>query len=329
MSLNDNWLAGDGVWTTNNDDTGVIAGYSVATGTQLWSDTLAPPDPYDSNGHSMGTIAGDNLYLMEFGGDIWSINMLTGVINWYTNTTTIIGPAGDNTPYNIWPLWEQTGISVAGGIIFLETGHEYSPPLFLGAQALALNATTGKLVWDIDAFDVDGRPSVADGIMTTINAYDNQIYTYGMGPSATTIKAPDTGVTTATPITITGTVMDVSAGAQQSAVAGNFPNGLPCVSDASMTQFMEFVYEQQPAPTNVTGVPVTISVIDSNGNNRTIGTTTTTPAAHTLSLGHLTSQAHTLSSPRSQVQDHTMDLMLKQVSMLALQRQHIASYPER
>ena len=71
--------------------------------------------------------------------------------------------------------------------------------------------------------------------MTILNAYDNQIYAYGMGPSKTTVTAPDVGVTTATPVTITGTVMDISAGSQQNAVAANFPNGLPCVSDASMS----------------------------------------------------------------------------------------------
>jgi hypothetical protein len=32
---------------------------------------------------------------------------------------------------------------------------------------------------------------------------------------------------------------------------------------------------QQPCPNNVTGVPVTLNVMDSNGNYRTIGTTTT------------------------------------------------------
>ena len=111
--------------------------------------------------------------------------------------------------------------------------------------------------------------------MTTVNAYDNQIYAYGQGPSATTVSAPQIGVTTATPVTITGTVMDISAGSQQQAVAANFPHGLPCVSDASMTQWMEYVYMQQPEPTNVTGVPVTLSVIDANGNYRQIGTTTT------------------------------------------------------
>jgi hypothetical protein len=38
---------------------------------------------------------------------------------------------------------------------------------------------------------------------------------------------------------------------------------------------MEYVYMQQPKPTNATGVPVSLNVIDSNGNFREIGSTTT------------------------------------------------------
>jgi hypothetical protein len=175
----------------------------------------------------------------------------------------------------VWPLWGFANGGVADGVLFLDEGHEYSPPLFLGAQQLAINCTTGKLLWDIDAFDVCTVPAMAYGVMTVLNAYDNQIYAYGMGPSTTTVSAPSVGVTTATPITISGTVMDISAGSQQQAVAANFPKGLPCVSDASMTQFMEAVYEQQPMPSNTTGVPVTLYVLDSNNNYRSIGTTTT------------------------------------------------------
>jgi hypothetical protein len=111
--------------------------------------------------------------------------------------------------------------------------------------------------------------------MTVCNAYDNQIYCYGMGPSKTTISVPQVGITTDTPVTITGSVTDISAGASQQVTTANFPNGLPCVSDASMTSFMEAVYMQQPMPTNVTGVPVTLYVLDSNHNYRAIGTTTT------------------------------------------------------
>ena len=50
------------------------------------------------------------------------------------------------------------------------------------------------------------------------------------------------------------------------------------MSDDSMGAWMAHVYEQQPMPTNLTGVPVTISVTDSNGNCYPIGTTTTLPS---------------------------------------------------
>jgi hypothetical protein len=150
----------------------------------------------------------------------------------------------------------------------------YSPPLFHNAQQLALNITNGKVVWSIDAFDVTSAPAISDGVMTTLNAYDNQIYTWGKGPTAMTVTAPDVGVTTATPITIRGTIIDKSAGTQQQAPAANFPYGVPAVSDDSQTAWMEYVYMQQPCPTNATGVPVSINVLDSNGNYRQIGSTT-------------------------------------------------------
>ncbi len=78
--------------------------------------------------------------------------------------------------------------------------------------------------------------------------------------------------------------MDVSAGSKQEAVAANYPNGLPCVSDASQSQFMATVYMQQPAAQNNTGVPVTIAVTDSNGNCYNIGTATTNPNTGFYSL---------------------------------------------
>ena len=106
------------------------------------------------------------------------------------------------------------------------------------------------------------------------NAYDNQLYGKGKGSTKVTVTAPSVGVTTTTPITISGTVTDISAGSQQGFAAANFPNGLPCVSDESMTGWMEYVYMQQAYPTTVTGVPVSIEVLDSNGNYRNIGTTT-------------------------------------------------------
>jgi hypothetical protein len=37
---------------------------------------------------------------------------------------------------------------------------------------------------------------------------------------------------------------------------------------------MEYVYMQKPRPTDATGVPIALSVVDANGNYREIGTTT-------------------------------------------------------
>jgi hypothetical protein len=72
----------------------------------------------------------------------------------------------------------------------------------------------------------------------------------------------------------------------------------------SMTQWMEYVCMQQPKPTNTTGVPIRLSVVDSNGNFRTIGTTTSSDdgyysyawvpeiSGHTESTLHLTAANH-------------------------------------
>jgi len=38
-----------------------------------------------------------------------------------------------------------------------------------------------------------------------------------------------------------------------------------------MSAWMEYVYMQKPRPTNATGVPVSIDVIDGNGNHRNVG----------------------------------------------------------
>ena len=68
-------------------------------------------------------------------------------------------------------------------MLFLGEGHEYSPPLFRGAQQIAVNLTDGKLVWSILGFDVDGGTAISDGVMVAESAYDNQVYAYGMGPT--------------------------------------------------------------------------------------------------------------------------------------------------
>jgi len=72
-------------------------------------------------------------------------------------------------------------------------------------------------------------------------------------------------------VVISGTVIDQSPG---HTCLGIPEAGTPAISDASMSAWMEYLYMQQPEPTNATGVPVTLTEIDPNGNTYTIGTTT-------------------------------------------------------
>ena len=76
-------------------------------------------------------------------------------------------------------------------------------------------------------------------------------------------------------LVIRGTVSDIAAGTTQNEQSARFPNGVPAVSDSSMSNWMAYVYMQKPRPTDTTGVPVTISVVDANGNYRDIGSTKT------------------------------------------------------
>ncbi|MGA2681017.1 MAG: PQQ-binding-like beta-propeller repeat protein [Candidatus Bathyarchaeia archaeon] len=274
-------LAGDGAYVECDENTFQTTGYSLFTGQQLWQITLTgpnggPPNSYDDFGiQDVVDSTTGVIYLWGLGGDIWAININTGKMLWQTSTTLLQGSPGTETPYGIWPIWVQFGGIMAGGnnVLYLFEGHEYSPPLFHGAQVLALNGTTGQLIWkELDFADTGAE--VSYNIMTAYNSYDGQIYAYGQGPSKTIVSVPDPITAVGSKVMIEGRVTDVSAGASQQAVASNFPNGLPCVSDASMSQFMEAVYEQQPTP-HATGVPVVLSVLDSNNNYRTIGTTTT------------------------------------------------------
>ena len=269
---------GYGVYVRLDADLGTIRAYSLNTGNLAWgpisltgqNGNFPVPNPYNSIGGYQTELANGTLYILGFGGDIWAVSIATGQEIWYTNTNTLIGESGSDTPYGVWPLWVFSGGSIADGVYFVNVGHEYSPPLFRGAQQLALNTTNGQLIWKILGFDVTNAAPIVDGTMIALNAYDNQLYAYGKGPSAMTVDAQPFGSS----MVIRGTVTDISAGTQQQAQAANFPDGVPAVSDASQSDWMEYVYMQQQCPTNVTGVPIGLYVLDSNGNYRQIGSAT-------------------------------------------------------
>jgi hypothetical protein len=271
-----------GVFTESYAETMQWVGYSMTTGSKVWGPTNGQT-AFDYYGNPatpnvQGVTANGILYSSGFGGICYAYDVSSGNLLWtYGN-----GGAGNSTyagletPFGEYPTFIQ---AIGNGVVYLvTTEHTIETPIFKGALIRAINATTGAEIWTLSDYTGEfGAMSfaMADGYATFFNGYDNRVYSVGQGPSALTVTAPDAGVASGSSVVIRGYVTDIAAGTKQTQQAANFPNGVPVSSDASMREWMGYVYQQQPMPTNFTGVEVTIDVLDSNGNYRNIGTVTT------------------------------------------------------
>ncbi|MEM3050609.1 MAG: PQQ-binding-like beta-propeller repeat protein [Candidatus Bathyarchaeia archaeon] len=167
---------------------------------------------------------------------------------------------------------------LADGKLYLSYG-EHSPinPTGRGAPMVCLDAITGEKIWEISWFNNwwGGHVIIGDSIMVGMNGYDNRLYAFGKGPSATTVSASPKISVHGSKVLVEGMVTDISPGTKEYALTARFPNGVPVVADESMTEWMEYVYMQYPRPTDVKGVEVTVTVLDPNNNCYDVATATT------------------------------------------------------
>jgi hypothetical protein len=270
------------VFTEAYKETMQWVGYNLDTGAKIWGPTPSqtafdyygnPALPYIN-----GVTDNGKLYSVQFGGILYTYDLKTGDLLWtYGN-----GGAGNSTnagvsnAYGVYPTFIN---AIGNGVIYTVTSeHTITTPLFKGSLSRAINATDGTEIWTLNSYVGEFFAmsyAISDGYATWFNGLDNQIYVVGRGPSTTTVEAPMTDIPQGTGLVIRGTVMDVSSGTTQNEQAARFANGVPLSSDATMKDWMGYVYQQKPLPTNFKGVEVTIDVIDSNGNYRNIGTATT------------------------------------------------------
>jgi hypothetical protein len=257
-----------------------FAFYNLRTGEYIKTGEPQPAlDFYGSTGPGTlsNVVAYGHVYSGAYGGVLYCYDMATGEVLWtYGN-----GGEGNSTNsgfacyYGHYPIFVN---AIGNGIVYtVTTEHTYETPIYKGSLTRAINATDGTEIYTLsDATGEFGDESfaIADGFTVFYNSYSQQIYSLGRGPSATTVSAPNVAAAFGTPVVISGTVTDISAGTTQDEQAARFPNGVPAVSDESMKDWMEYVYQQKPKPTNATGVEVVLSVVDANNNCREIGTTT-------------------------------------------------------
>jgi len=265
--------AGEGVFVMQEMPTLTWVAFDVNTGNELWrSDPQADINPFGYYSWvSLMNVYGTSIYdgkLITTGytGHVFCYDLYNGTLIWKQ-----AAPTGAEI-FEYYTLFH--GVT-ADGKIFIGT-HEHSAdtPLLKGAKIRVFDYDTGEEVWSMLGWAHPGTFALGDGVLTYWNNYDHQLYAIGKGPTSMTVSAPGVGLASGSSVVISGSVFDVSAGTKQFAQDSRFPTGVPAVSDASMSAWMEYVYMQKPRPADATGVEVTIDVIDANGNYRNIGTAT-------------------------------------------------------
>jgi hypothetical protein len=283
------WLDGSNtlhyVGATNEVENGVIAvwskelrkhyGFSTENGDYLWeTDTEHWLDAYGwGNVEHTWYFAYGKLYSVGVAGIVYAYDLETGDTAWTYAMSDAYGEpvTGDN-----WWGWISV---IADGKVYVGTlEHSAEQPIPRGGPFICINATDGKEIWRVNGMFRQtrwgGNAVMGDSIIATMDTYDQRIYSIGKGPSAVTVEAPSAAIAFGSSLVIRGKVTDISPGTKSDDLMLRFPNGVPAVSDESMSDWMLYVYKQFPRAANTTGVEVTLSVLDTNGNYRDIGTAT-------------------------------------------------------
>ena len=117
---------------------------------------------------------------------------------------------------------------------------------------------TGAEVWTIDTWGSGAPQQMAISLHSTTMTTK---FT-AMEQTEITVTAPQGVITKGSSAIIIGNIKDMS------------PKGTPAIADEHMTQWMEYLYMQQPIPGDATGVPVKLKAIGEDGSTHTIGTAT-------------------------------------------------------
>jgi hypothetical protein len=254
--------------------------WDLSRGTHLWKSELTTW-PWGTFGCYGVQSYGGMIISNQYDG-VAAFNWTNGKVAWHYIYTA---PYPYETPYqDNYPWFTGTSRIADGKLYSYNTEHSPTQPYTRGWKLHCINVTTGEGIWNITGSMSPG--AIADGYLTASSAYDGYMYVFGKGKSSTTVQAPLTAVPLGTALTIQGTVMDMSPGDQGSFQnptapldSPTAPGTVPCVSKDSMATQMEYLYMQHPIDglfhnATITGVPVTLTAIASDGTYTDLGTVT-------------------------------------------------------
>ena len=236
-----------------------LVAFNVLTGAEAWS-TQVGTYPWGDIPSYYGVMTPDTLCLGRFDGNIYAVNMTNGNLEWTFSTGTT-GETVEGAYIFGGSSFANNGNPGAGadGMIYMATQTNYrGEPKDRFTQLYCVNATSGQEIWQVDGAIAPG--ALANGYLLGVNDNDGLLYAFNKGLTATTVTAtPGTGNL----VTIQGTVTDQSPG---QTCLGIPEKGTPAIADQYMTPWMNYLFMQDPEPTNATGVPVTVTITDPNHN---------------------------------------------------------------
>jgi hypothetical protein len=249
----------------------------MSTGNQLWGTSAFEPYNnaysniyFDPWGQSV--CYEDMLLTQGFGGVVTAYDLADGSMLWQYEGGN---EYGEFLFGNDWSL--PLGFISDGKGYYFHTEHSAIDPKPRGAPAVCLDLATGNEVWRVDGLRFGtrwgGQAIIGDSVIVGFSTYDNTIVAVGKGPSKISVSIADPTETLGNEVLVQGTIMDVSPGTKAAEQMLRFPDGVPVMSDASMSEWMLYVYKHRPAPMAV-GVPIRIEAYDPNGNYQDYGTTT-------------------------------------------------------
>jgi len=251
-------VTGQGVFASFDFKERRWTGYDIKTGAQLWQSNQNEY-PWGSYISYSPIIVNGKLLSGSFDGYLHAFDIETGKELWKFYT----GDSGTETVMGNYAVWE--GPIVADGVAFVGTGEETpTQPLTRGNHVFAVDTETGEEIWKING--IMSLRAIADGYLLGYNAYDSLIYCFGKGQSKTTVSVRSDVISNGESILITGRVTDESAGTKQGEAAAFYPDGVPAIADEYMSDWMEYLYMQQPIPENVEGVEVFLKIQEPNGD---------------------------------------------------------------
>ncbi len=259
------------------DKMGAYMAYDLATGNLAWTSEVMPY-PWSSTAFgAYGVASAYGLIIHPGYAGLTAINWTNGKIAWNYHKYALApfeSPYTDENGTEVYSF--NSGVRIADGVVYAyNCEHTTTFPRTRGWSTVAVDIMTGEELWSIQmpgnaAFGNNpDLGAIADGYMS-METDIGYFVVFGKGKSTTSITTPDIVLTKGQGVVIKGAVLDLSP-AQA---------GTPCVSKESMTLQMEYLHLQMPVAglwqnETITGVPVSLDVVDPNGNSYNIGTVTT------------------------------------------------------